>query len=162
VIPVFVISLLQWFSNWGPIVFIRDSKYGMPAVQSFHLMGLAVFLATTVALNLRLAGIGMRDLSFVSLARQLRPWASGALTLLILSGILIFLGTPPKYLGSNPFRLKMALLSLAILFHFAVLRRLARSEPESRTRLVNVILAGLSLTLWFSVGWAGRAIAFVP
>src|SRR5271170_3157414 len=118
---VFFSSLLQWCSSWGPIVFIRDSKYGMPAVQSFHLMGLAMFLATTLVLDLRLAGAGLRDLSLVFLARQLRPWARGALTLVILSGLLIFLGTPSKYLGSNPFRLKMALLALAILFHFSVL-----------------------------------------
>jgi len=159
---VFFSSLLQWCSSWGPIVFIRDSKYGMPAVQSFHLMGLAMFLATTVVLDLRLAGIGMRDLSLAWLARQLKPWASGALTLVVLSGTLIFLGTPPKYLDSNPFRIKMALLALAILFHFGVLRRLTGSEPESRARMVNVLIACLSLTLWFGVGWAGRAIAFVP
>jgi len=30
-----------------------------------------------------------------------------------------------------------------------------------RRRAINVAVAGLLLTLWFSVGWAGRAIAFV-
>jgi len=28
--------------------------------------------------------------------------------------------------------------------------------------VVNVIVAFVSLTLWFGVGWAGRAIAFIP
>ena len=96
------------------------------------------------------------------LARQVKPWATAALTILLVSGVCIFLPTPGKYLGSNPFRLKMALLCLAILFHFAVLRRMVRSEPDARPRYANLIVAGISLTLWFSVGWAGRAIAFVP
>jgi hypothetical protein len=156
------LSLFQWCSAWAPIVFVRDSKYGMPAVQSVHLMGLTILLATILLLDLRLAGIGIMDMSLPDLAQQLKPWGRGAVTLSIVSGILIFLGTPGKYLGSNPFRIKMALLCLAILFHFGMVRRFVRSEPGSRPRLANVTVACLSLTLWFCVGWAGRAIAFVP
>ena len=155
-------SLVQWCSTSAPIVFVRDSRYGMPAAQSVHLVGITVFLAAILVLDLRLAGVGMTDWSLAWLERQLRPWAIGAITLVILSGILIFLGTPSKYLASNPFRIKMALLCLAILFHLGVLRRFVGSEPGASLRRGNVIVAGLSLTLWFMVGWAGRAIAFVP
>lgn len=154
---------LNYLSNWGLVVFIRDSKYGMPLVQSVHLLGLTVLLATILVLDLRLAGVGMKDLPLPWLARQLKPWTIGAVTLVILSGIFIFLTRPGSYLLSNPFRIKMALLSLAILFHFAVVaRRTALEAAGSRPMPVNVIFAGLSLTLWFSVGWAGRAIAFIP
>jgi len=149
-------SLVQWCSTSAPIVFVRDSRYGMPAVQSVHLIGITVFLGAMLVLNLRLAGMGMMDWPLPWLERQLRPWALGAVTVVILSGILIFLGTPAKYLASNPFRLKMTVLGLAILFHVAVIRRFVTAER------VSVLLAGVSLTLWFLVGWAGRAIAFVP
>lgn len=157
-----MLSLFHWCSTWAPIVFIRDSRYGMPAVQSVHLTGLTVFLATMVILDLRLAGFGNRESSLSGLARQFKPWRTGAVTLVILSGLLIFLATPEKYLGSHPFRIKMALLGCAILFHFGVLRRFIAPEPVSCPRRINVIVAFLSLTLWFSVGWAGRAIAFIP
>jgi len=155
-------ALVHWSSTSAPIVFVRDSRYGMPAVQSVHLVGITVFLAAILLLDLRLAGVGMTDWSLPWLERQLKPWAIGAATLVILSGILIFLGTPSKYLASNPFRFKMAMLCLAILFHFGVLRRFATSEAGSRPRRGDVVVAGISLTLWFLVGWAGRAIAFVP
>lgn len=157
-----LLSLLRRCSHWGPIVFIRENDYGMPAVQSIHLMGLTVLLATILVLNLRLAGVGMKGLSLSYLARQLKPWAMGGVTLVILSGTLMFLVNPEKYLASTPFRVKMTLLSLAILFHFTVVRRFTRAEPGRRPRLVNAIVACLSLILWFGVGWAGRAIAFVP
>ena len=157
-----LLSIFQSISTWGPIIYIRDSKYGMPSVQSVHLMGLTILLATVVILNLRLTGIGMLQFPLVSLARQLKRWTVGGMTLVMLSGILIFLATPGKYLGSNPFRMKMAFLCLAILFHFGVFSRFLASEPGSRSRLFNVTMACVSLTLWFSVGWAGRAIAFVP
>lgn len=157
-----LLPLLQSVSNWAPIVLIRDSKYGMPAVQSFHLMGLMILLTTVVVIDLRLAGLGLRDHALFTLSRQLKPWTLGAIGLVISSGLLIFLATPGKYLDSRPFRLKMALLGCALLFHFVVLRRFTTTDSVARSRLVSIIVASLSLTLWFGVGWAGRAIAFIP
>jgi hypothetical protein len=157
-----LLPLLQSVSEWAPIVLIRDSKYGMPAVQSFHLLGLTMLLATVVVLDLRLADLGMKDYGLPSLARQLEPWTIGAIVVVISSGLLIFLATPGKYLDSRPFRLKMALLASALLFHFAVLRRFTTPDSVVRPRLINAIVAFLSVTLWFGVGWAGRAIAFIP
>jgi len=155
-------SVLESISNTRWIVVMRDSSYGMPAVQSFHLVGLTFLLASVFVQNLRLSSVGMLDWSLPVLERQLRPWTLGAVTMVLASGILMFVGTPAKYLASNPFRFKMAALFLAILFQFAVFRRFFASDPESRRRAVNIAVAALSLTLWFSVGWAGRAIAFVP
>jgi hypothetical protein len=157
----FLFAIQSW-SGWAPFVFVRDSKYGMPTVQSFHLMGLTILLTTVLLLDLRLAGLGIRDYGLSWLARQLKPWTLGAFAVVILSGILMFLATPGKYIGSHPFRLKMVLLCLALLFHFGVLHRFTAADSAARPRPVNVIVACLSLTLWFGVGWAGRAIAFLP
>ena len=134
----------------------------MPSVQSFHLMGLTILLTTVLLLDLRLAGLGMRDYELSWLARQVKPWTLGAFAVVILSGSMMFLATPGKYVDSRPFRLKMLLLCLALLFHFGVLRRFTKTDSGARPRAVNIIVACLSLTLWFGVGWAGRAIAFIP
>ena len=144
------------------IVFIRDSQYGMPIVQSFHLVGLTVLLASVLVLNLRLAGVALMESSLDWLARQLRPWTIGGLALVVLSGLLIFVATPAKYLASNPFRVKMVTLAVAVLFHFGVLRGFVGLERGPRSRAVSLFVAVLSLTLWFTIGWAGRAIAFIP
>jgi len=154
-------SLLLWISNARWMVYIRDSSFGMPALQSVHLVGLTMLLATMLVLNLRLAGLTMMDWSLPSLERQLRPWALGAIAMVIASGIIMFLGNPAKYLASYPFLFKMTALSLAILFQVRVLRRLPVAEAGSRPRRTDVVVAALALTLWFAVGWAGRAIAFV-
>jgi hypothetical protein len=111
-------------------------------------------------LNLRLLGIGMRQLPLSAVARQLFPWTFGALLLNIVSGILVFLPDPVRYVNSGPFQLKMALLSIAVLYHFTIFRRVTRAEPPARGPMKKAIIAFFSLTLWFSVGWAGRAIAF--
>lgn len=157
-----LLLLLQSWSNWGPLVFVRDSKYGMPVVQSFHLMGLTILLATVLLLDLRLAGLGMKDYGLSWLAGQLKPWTLGAFAVMIASGLLMFLATPGKYLDNRSFRFKMAVLFLAVLFHFGVVRRFTAADSSARSRRVDVMVACLSVTLWFGVGWAGRAIAFIP
>jgi len=154
-------ALLDWCSHTSTIVFIRDSSFGMPAVQSVHLVGLTVLLASILVLNLRLAEVTMMDWSLPAVDRQLRPLAWGAIVLVLASGVLMFLGNPPKYLANPAFQLKMACLALAILWQFGLFRRVFKSEPGVRSRSMNIVIAVVSLTLWFSVGWAGRAIAFV-
>jgi hypothetical protein len=154
-------TFLDWCSNTTTIVFIRDSSFGMPAVQSVHLLGLTVLLAAILVLNLRLAGVSMMDWSLPAVERQLRPWAWGGTSLVLASGVVMFLGNPEKYLASAPFQVKMASLALAMLCQFGLFRRFFRSDPGVRRRSTNIVVAGVSLTLWFAVGWAGRAIAFV-
>jgi hypothetical protein len=73
----------------------------------------------------------------------------------------MFVGNPPKYPANAAFLFKMAALGLAVVCQFGVLRRFFLSDPGVRARPLNIAVAVLSLTLWFSVGWAGRAIAFV-
>jgi hypothetical protein len=82
------------------------------------------------------------------------------LLLTICAGILVFLPDPTRYAHSGPFRLKMILLCLALLYQFTIFRRVLRTDPESRPRAGNAALASVSLLLWFGVGWSGRAIAF--
>lgn len=153
-------SLLDWCSNTTVIVFIRDSSFGMPAVQSVHLVGLTVLLAAILVLNLRLGGV-MRDWSLPKVERQLRFWVWGGAALVLGSGALMFLGNPAKYLASAPFQFKMGSLALAILCQFGLFRRFFRSDPRDRPQALNIAIAGLSLTLWFAAGWAGRLIAFM-
>ena len=133
----------------------------MPAVQAVHLVGLTVLLAAILVLHLRLAGASMTEWPLPDIERQLRPWALAGLTLMIISGTIMFLANPTKYLASGPFLYKISALGVAVVCQFGVLRRFFRSDPRLRSRALNLTVAVLSLTLWFSVGWAGRAIAFV-
>ena len=156
-----LVSLLEPLSNSRTIVLIRDSGFGMPAIQSIHLVSLTVLLTTMLVLNLRLAGMSMMDWSLPAVERQLRPWALSAIAVIAVSGVLMFLGNPNKYLSNVAFLFKMTALGLALVCQFGILRPFFTSEPGLRRRPVNIMVAALSLTLWFSVGWAGRAIAFV-
>jgi hypothetical protein len=153
-------NFIQWCYYSKDYAFIRDSKYGVPLIQSLHLLGITLLLGTTVALNVRLLGIGFKRIPLPLFADQLWPWAKGGVFLTIGAGILVFLPDPTRYADNGPFRLKMVLLCLALLYQFLVFRKVLRKDPESRSVALNVAFASISLMLWFGVGWSGRAIAF--
>ena len=82
----------------------------------------------------------------------------GVYAVTVLAALLLF-GALSDTLGRRP--VLMVSLALAILCQFGLFRTFFRSDPGVRRRSMNIVVAGLSLTLWFSVGWAGRIIAFV-
>ena len=145
---------LEWF---------RNSKYAIPVLQSFHLMGLTAVLGVIVILALRLLGFGFLKLALAKLYRELAPWFLGALILTISAGVVIALIDPTRYLANTPFRLKMSFLAVAILYHYLVTRTVAGSAPDDEVMTTNAkrrLVGAFSLLIWFSVGWGGRLIAF--
>ena len=140
---------------------LRNAKYAIPIIQSFHLFGITLLLGGMVILNLRLTGIGFRELSMNSLGRQVWKWAVAGLLIAMASGTLVFVPDPARYAANHAFRTKMILLCAAALFQFTVYRQAIRSQWAGERSRANTVVRCLSLTLWFSVGWAGRAIAFL-
>jgi hypothetical protein len=152
-------QFVQWCYYSKGYAFVRDTKYGVPILQSLHLTGITLLLGTVLILNLRLLNFGFRGITLAELSAQLWKWSKVGLLLTVLAGIMIFLPDPTRYAQSGPFRLKMILLCLALLFQFTIFRSAVRGgEPGSRMRKIAIALT--SLTLWFGVGWSARAIAF--
>jgi hypothetical protein len=152
-------SFVQWCYYSKDYAFVRDTKYGVPILQSLHLTGIALLLGTILILNLRLLNLGFRGFTLSELSGQLWKWSKVGLVLTMTAGIMIFLPDPTRYAHSGPFRLKMCLLCLALIFQFTVFRRAVRGT-KSGSRARNIAIALTSLTLWFGVGWSARAIAF--
>ncbi|SRR5260370_23992997 len=72
---------------------LRNSKYAVPVIQSFHLFGITLLLGGMVILNLRLLGIGFVQVPMGVLARQVWRWVIGGLLLAIVSGVLVLCRT---------------------------------------------------------------------
>ena len=140
---------------------LRNSKYAIPVIQSFHLFGITLLLGSMVILNLRLLGIGFLQLPMAALSRQVWPWAVGGLLLAIGSGFLVFVPDPARYAANYAFRTKMVALCVAVAFQFLIYRKVIRSGAAESASRRNIAVACCSLLMWFLVGWAGRAIAFL-
>lgn len=150
----------EWSYSSKAVDVLRNAKYAIPLIQSFHLFGLTLVLGTTVVFNLRLLGLGVRKISMPAITNQLWRLAVGGLLLSVATGILVFIPDPARYAANTAFKTKLVILFLAVLFHFTVFRKVVRADAPPRPRRAALI-AATSLTLWFCVGWAGRAIAFL-
>lgn len=141
-----------WISDW-----IRASTWAFALIEVFHLFGLTLLLGTTVVVNLRLFGLGLKRQSTAQVASDAMPWMLSGMVVTLGSGTLLFLSEAMKCYNSTPFFVKMGLLFAALLFTFTFHRRLTKADLPS---LAGRLGASLSIVLWFGVGLAGRAIAF--
>jgi hypothetical protein len=138
---------------------IKYSRWDFAILETFHIIGIAVLIGSTVVVDLRLLGFGIRQLSTLQLAEELEPWSLAALGFTIVTGIPMFLSEAVRMGLNGPFFFKMIVLCWALLIHFTIRRRAIRPGAEDDVRFGK--LAGcLSLISWLSVALAGRAIAF--
>ncbi len=148
-----------WADNTAVSAAIRDSRVLFPIIETIHLFALTVLFGTVIVLNLRLMGVGLRKQSLGTVSRALAPLTFGSLAVMLLSGFALFLSEAMKCYENPPFFFKMTMLFFAIAFHWSVIRWLVRKNGTA-SRIVSVLAAAVSLTLWFSVGAGGRAIGF--
>jgi hypothetical protein len=155
-----VFSFAKWCESTHVAVAIRDSAWLFPAIEIVHLAGLAVLGGTILIVDLRLLGLGLTRNSAAELFDEVQPWTVGAVAVTVLSGTLMFVSEAVDCYNSAPFRVKMLLLLVALLFTFTIRRRVARSAQRPVLRWLERLTGGTSISLWTSVAIAGRSIAY--
>jgi hypothetical protein len=142
---------------------LRESRWLYPAVETTHLLGLALLVGSAAAFDLRLLGASRR-LPVTVAARHLLPCAWAGFAAAGLSGALLFAAEPVETAANPAFRVKLALLAAAGLnaaaFHRGPFRRVAAWDDGVPPRAAR-LAAAASLALWAAVVAAGRLIAYV-
>lgn len=145
-------------SHLGASLGQMNHLYGALA-QLFHITGLILVLGSILLVNLRLLGAGLYRQPVAELVRSTNPLIWLGLAFLAGSGLFLFIPSAGLYYPNPAFWLKFSLLGLALLLQFTLYRKVTAAEAPSRW--LSVVTALLSLTLWFGVGLAGRAIGFL-
>lgn len=127
--------------------------------QVFHVIGFVLLLAARVVISLRLLGLILQQQTVPEVARQALRLLWSGLALAVISGALMFIGSPRHYFYNPAFDVKMLLLAAAVIIQASLFRKVANSTTPSPW-LARASVA-LSLALWFAVSMAGRAIGFV-
>jgi hypothetical protein len=152
--------LVLWWGNTSFAMWLGQSTMRVAWLMTFHLLGLTIWLGSTVVQSLRLFGVILKNEPSAQLARSMESWSTVGLALTLCSGFLIFTGGAASYFEGSVFRIKMQLLLLALAFHFTLFRRVMRADEGRFGPILNAITGVAALTLWFGVGMAGRAIGF--
>ena len=141
---------------------MRDSTYAFAVVEIVHLLALAVFGGAILLVDLRFLGVAFRSQPSSQIARELLPLTAGGVAAMSLSGFLMFMGGTMRYYHNPAFRLKMLLFVVALVFHFSLqVREAKRRSARGGSSWPLKAAAAFSLTLWLSIGLAGRAIGYV-
>lgn len=144
---------------------VRQSLWLFPAIETIHLLAMAILVTTTAAFDLRLLELALRAIPVQKLASRLFPWAWTAFAIQVITGFLLFSSEATKMVINPAFRLKMLLIALAglhaLLFRLIASRHIPTWDHTTPTP-VPAKLAGLvSLALWIGVVAAGRWIGFI-
>ncbi len=139
---------------------IRHSLWMFPVIEAIHLVAFAVLGGTILLVDLRLLGFLLRSQPVARLAEETWPWQRGSLAVALASGSLLFFSEPMKLYYSEPFRVKIACLVLAILFSLTVRHRVTRADDSRVGPFWGRLTALVSIALWSGVAWGGRWIGF--
>ena len=127
---------------------MRSSRWLYPAVNTAHILGLALMFGSLVVLHLRTLALS-RGPDLASLDRLVTPIAATGLALAIASGAAMFSTDAVKYAASTLFVTKMALVAAGIL-NVAWLKRQRAAKPA----------ALVSLIVWVAVIVCGRLLGY--
>ena len=143
------------FAMW-----LGASTWRIALLLTVHLFGLTTLLGSVVVSSLHLLGLFQRQKPAVQMRREIRPVLVSGLVLSMCTGALIFTGGAEAYYSGYWFRLKMVLLFVTLIFHVTIYRFVATAAEGRLPQMAYRATGTAMLVLWFSVAWAGRAIAF--
>jgi hypothetical protein len=153
-----LLPLFEWMQHTYVGETIRHSATLIALLEIVHLIGLTLLIGTVLMVDLSLLGRGIGSHPVSRIARELNNWTVAGLAIMLASGPLILFSEAVRCYKTPAFWIKMALLAIAVAFHFTVHRRVTLAEPPAPRETARVV-AGLSLALWVGVALAGKGIA---
>ena len=159
----FVESYGDWLYATSLSTAIRETTWIIPAVQSIHIMAIAIIVGSALVTELRLAGVLATEQAPSSVVRRYLPWMLWALAVLLTSGTVLVVAEPNRTLGNTVFWTKMALVLCAFLVMLLLRRPLldAGFADTGRGRLSALKpIAWMMMLVWIAVIFCGRFIAY--
>lgn len=155
----------EWLSTTFPSVYIQDhNSWVIPAIQSIHIVGIGLVLGSVFMIYLRILGWAGMDQTLRETVNRFGPWLTGALCLLLATGVLMVIGEPVRELVAFSFWLKMFLVAvstaIAIVFQISLRRHERRWEETLVKRRSIQGLAILTFLIWACIIILGRLIAY--
>jgi hypothetical protein len=161
---VFIVQAAAWLEATALSTGIRESIWVYPIVESLHVVTIALFLGLTAAMDARLLGVALRETPVGVVMDRLLPWIRIGFAIMLVTGLLLFAGTPVRFLTNVFFQVKLGLLAFAGLNVWLFHRRLyptvhewgAAARPPRHARIAGAA----SLLLWTLALATGRLIAY--
>ena len=144
---------MQQFSDWLAATWLsvalqEHNAWTIPAIQSLHIIAIAIAMGSSLLIGLRVLGIAGTDQTPAQNLARYGPWLKAALWTLLVSGTLLVVAEPVRELITVSFWVKMALVIVGVL--------LARAL----SRGAGAAYVVLQFLIWIAVIFLGRLIAY--
>jgi hypothetical protein len=157
-------EICHWIDQTTLSQSIQAARWVVPAVQTIHILAIAVVASSALMLDLRLIGLFWASRPMREVTARFLPLVWWPLLVLLGTGLIMIIAEPARSLKNPAFQLKMGLLISALivtlLFHFFQRRNAAFGDFGAGPRGVAVTIAIVSMLLWSSIIFAGRWIAY--
>jgi uncharacterized protein DUF6644 len=155
----------EWLSTTSPSVFIQEhNTWAIPAIQSIHIVGIALVMGSVLMIDLRILGWAGTDQTLRQTTGRFGPWLTGSLWLMLATGILMVIGEPVRELVTFSFWLKMTLVAAGTLVAVIFQRTVRRHEQQWEDGLVQrpsiKAMAIFTFLVWSFIIVLGRLIAY--
>jgi hypothetical protein len=155
----------EWLSTTFLSVFIQQHNgWAIPAIQSIHILGIGVVIGSVFMINLRVLGWAGMDQTLRQTTSRFGPWLTGALCVLLPTGVLMVIGEPARELLTFSFWFKMSLVAVGTLIAAVFQITLRKHEQLWEETLVHrrsiKFLAVLTFLIWVCIIVLGRLIAY--
>jgi hypothetical protein len=140
---------------------ISNSVWLFPAVETVHILAMAIMFGGLLVLNLRLLGLGLNKQPLPLLTKTLWPFVNWGVAIMLISGYAMFSSEALKCYANDGFKFKMASLGLVLVFQYTLYQWLIKRDDAHRSAILGGGAALVNFALWFCVGAGGRAIGFV-
>ena len=159
-----IAALLKWIEGTRASVFLQESAWAFPTIESIHVIAIALVVGTIAIVDLRLLALASVGRAYTELSRDVLPWTWGAFAIAATTGTLMFISQPVAYFANTAFRIKLSVLLLAginmLVFQLITQRGVAKWDHGTTVPLSGKVAGALSLALWIAVVFFGRRIGF--
>jgi hypothetical protein len=154
-----------WLSMTPMSVYMqRHETWVIPTIQSIHIVGIGLVVGSALMMTLRVLGWAGTDQTLLESQNRFGPWLTGALCLLLATGLLMVVGEPERELVTFSFWAKMSLVAAMTLIAVAFQLAVSRNEGRMASRLGKggaIKWAALgTLVIWACIIILGRLIAY--
>jgi len=151
--------MFDWLEFTSVALWVKES-WGWPLALTLHAFGSAIIVGFSFIMFLRLFGmLGTIPLASV---KDLLPFIWVCVVIQVLSGTLLWLTKPGRYLEAGIFELKLALVIAGIvvtLYLQRVLNETGLSAPMISAHGIRIVVA--TALVWSAVLIAGRLTAYL-
>jgi hypothetical protein len=154
-----------WLAATPPSLFIQEhNTWAIPAIQSIHIVGIALVMGSVLMIDLRILGLTWTDQTLRQTMARFGPWLTGSLWLMLATGLLMVVGEPVRELVTFSFWLKMTLVAIGALVAVIFQRAVRLHERQWEETLVHrssiKALAVGTFLIWVAIIFLGRLIAY--